>query len=559
MRYLLLFIGFPFFQILGQELQPAEHAILNFTQVLFETEEITNAERYLFIIHDKNRPEAEQKQWDSTYVTILNELHFGTNYEWYVEAYAKNGQLLNQGKHHFFSIAYSPITDKKNYRYRILRDDTDKTNDGILFLDYSNVAINRQGEVVWFLPETKNKTRVRTERLRDLKMTGSGTLTYLTINQGLEISLDNKIRWSTPGNGDVSGDTTEYYHHEFTKLPGKNYLILGKSYETKTLTLGDRTIHKFPITVVIQYNSNGDTTWTWSSRKYIQDDDLLKVGKKVFYGNTFGHANSVAQSADGKRIYVGFRDLNSILVIDKTTRKLLHSYGDKIPSDTTKNAIGFFKKQHAAIPINENQILVFNNNDRGGISSVVVFTECGMYGEPAVKTWEFPCTFDSVMPGASDRMGNAELMKNGDYLVNMGQIARLFEVTPEKQIVWDCLPEKWNSDSSRWEAFPNYRLNFQRSLYPKYFSVSLKNDELNAPYMIVQNEGSDADSYIVLLTCSGKKKTHRIQLSIEPEAGKIIYLNRYFSKRALKKEISIQVLSDSNEFQKYQRSFILNQ
>ncbi len=547
MRYLIILLT-TLYLIPGfaQQFQPAEAAVLNYTQVLFETEEVPGAERYLFqLTQVEDMLMTEWQQWDSTHVTIINHLKFGGIYRWKVQAYNSEGTMIHETEERHFSIGRILSVDPETYRFRIINHGAHEVLPGVIFLDKNGVAINRKGEPVWYLPPIERG--LREDRLRDLKMTGNGTLTFLTLRKCVEINIDGSRVWTTPANSSVSHDSTEFYHHEFTKLPNGNFIVLGKSYEMKSLQLDDLSIDKIPVSVVIEYNPQGDTVWTWSSRTYVQDDDLLKVGKKVFYGNTFGHSNSLAVSEDNQQIYVGFRDLNAVLVVDRNTRKVLRSYGDKIPSDTTKAAIGFFRKQHAATPLGDGNILVFNNDDRGRASSVVVFSETGPGKEPSKIVWEFSCAFDSLMSAASDRMGNAQNLPDGHFLVNMGNVARLFEVTQEKEVVWDCLPETWNSDSGKWTPLSNYRLNFQSSLFPKYFSTSLRKDD-KGTYLLVTNEGSDADGFSVNWEVNGKplKKEEGLHFQLAPGTSKRIYVAQFLSGKQLRKNAQALIHSDSN-------------
>lgn len=539
-----------FHNCIGQTFIPTENSRLNFTQVLFKTEEIAGASSYLFILEEIEDSTLKLEQWDSTHVTIIERLDFGRNYRWYAEAYSGNGELLKKSRMHSFTIASTERVDEKSYQFVILKNEVAKREDGIIFLDKNTVAINRQGQVVWYLPF--NEGERRNERLRDLKMTQEGTITYLAPNEGVEVSVENAVIWKSPNNGIVSGDSVEYYHHEFTKLPNGNYLTLGKLFEDWNLTINDQVIKKIPFTVVIEYNALGDTLWTWSSRNYFKESDILNTGEHIFLGDSYGHANSVIQSEDGKLIYLGFRDLNTVLVIDKQLRKVVNSYGDKINADSTLSSFGFFKKQHAAVPFDSNKIVVFNNN-LNTASSVLVFTETDEKSQLSQKIWEFVCDFDTLMPSYSEKMGNVQVLKNGNFLVNMGSVARLFEVTNNNEVVWNCLPQKWNRELSIWQPITNYRINYQRSLYPKYFSVSLRKDSNNNDYFLIQNEGSENDSYTVSFSMQGKKVKDEVKLYIPSDNGEKVYVKDYFSEKQRKKEITIRVISNSNSRQVYER------
>lgn len=554
-KFLLIGLLAPVIHSVAQPLTPEEGAVLNFTQVLFETPEVPEAVSYRFELTGDSDPEFANAivRTDSSHVTIIDRLDFGKSYLWRTTALGSSQQEIATSPVHHFKIGKTLAVDSDTYRFRMIDHGEQDVQPGIIFLDKNGVAIDRSGQPVWYLPILEK--RIREGRFRDLKMTKEGTLTFLTMLKCMEITIDGKKIWETPNNSGISGDTTDYFHHEFTKLDNGNYAVLAKSIETKSLTLDDLTIEKIPISVVVEFNPAGDTVWGWSTRKYILDDDLLKVGKKVFFGNTFGHGNSLAVSADGKRYYLGYRDLNAVLVVDRESRRLIASYGDKIPSDTTRNAIGFFRKQHAAIPLEDGSILLFNNNDRGATSSVVIFSESETPDSPSRILWEFPCNFDTLMPSAADRMGNAQALSNGNILVNMGDVARLFEVTREKEVIWDCLPEQWNGDSNRWEPITNYRLNFQSSLYPRYFSVSTRKSNAGKTYFYLTNEGSDADAYTVRFL--DPKHSDRLlgetQLKLPPGSAVRVYPGQYLTARSLKKEILVEFRSTDNSRQSFTR------
>jgi len=532
----------------SQDLIPAEGAKLNYTQVLFQTPAVQKAHSYKFLLapENGNLHEAPIIKIDPTHVTVIDGLEFGMAYKWLVIAKDKNEQEIFESEIHHFSIQRSLAADSTEYRYAIHAYDTARVEEGVIFLDYSGVAIDRSGKAVWFLPNVAGNLRM--ERLRDLSMTEAGTLTFLTNKLGIEIDLQGNTLWKTPGDGKISGDTVEFYHHEFTRLNSGNYLVLCNGFENKSLDFEDRHIDRIPLSYVVEYDKAGDTAWTWHSGMYVSYDDYLKVGAKVFNGNSFGHMNSAHADEENGLIYAGFRDLSAILVIDRKTRKVIRTYGDKIPSDTGTAAIGFFQKQHAPVPFGDHEIVVFNNNVVGATSSIVVFNEPTKEDPECRLKWEFKCDFDSLRPGNSDRLGNVQPMPNDQFLVNMGNIARLFEVNRQNEILWDCLPDRWSRDSARWEPFENYRLHYRKSLYPCFFSIALKENEGHLPFVEITNEGSEDDIYFVDLIIPGEKvkDKYRFYAPVNAEitwqfefAGKI-------SKRVLSNPLTIRVASKNN-------------
>lgn len=531
--------------LIAQEIIPSEGEQLNFIHVLFQTPQIHNAETYTFIIEPVNSTQTHEAivQEDKTHVTIIEDLKFGSSYQWKVVAKDANGTELQTSEMHHFSIGKSLLVDSNEYRFVVRKSDKEKIDDGVIFLDYANVAIDRTGKPVWYLPYLGKE--LSTERMRDLEMTDIGTLTLLSAKLGLEFDLRGNVLWETPSDGKISGGSEEFYHHELTRLRSGNYIVLCNGFENKSLDLGDLHIDRIPLSYIVEYNTAGDTVWTWHSGMYVQDEDYLKVGEKVFKGNSFGHMNSAFVDEENALIYAGFRDLNALLVIDKESRKVIRTYGDKLPSDTSTLAIGFFKKQHAPIAFGKNEIVLFNNNIEGQTSSVVVFNEPTEEQPNCEIQWEFKCDFDSVMPGNSGRLGNVQAMRNDQFLVNMGNVARLFEVNRNNEILWDCLPQKWDRNTSTWKPFSNYRLHYEKSLYPCYFSFAMKTNSAGKEIVQLANEGSEDDIYTISIISSTNKSRH-YQTSIPAETIRSFPLDEMFKRRQLKKSTMIRVQSTQN-------------
>lgn len=525
-------------------INPSEGAVLNFTQILFEIPAIPNAETYEFLVFPHEGDDPIARQIDSSSVAIFNRLEFDISYRWKVIARDKKGAVQSTSKEYHFSIA-SPDPEKNTQRFPVRTQNAQTAHDQIRFLDYSRVAINSEGEIIWHLPENEKYTN---QNLRNLSMTDRGTLTFLSDRDCQEISLTGVPLWIAPRNANISGDTLEYYHHEFKRLSNGNYMVLGKSYADQEIDFGDQIVSKVPLSSIIEFNAQGDTVWTWISDRYITVEDIRKEGAKVKLGNTYGHMNSFYFDEPSGLIYASFRDINTIIVIDKASKRVLRSYGDKVPSDSTKTGRGTFRKQHAAIPLSENRILLFNNNNRGKTSSVQIISETSSGNSISTLLWEFSCDFDTLMPGASDRMGNAQPLPNGNYLVNMGYVARIFEVTPEKEIVWDCTPETWNSKTLEWEAQSNYRVFAVSSLYPCYFSTAIENENTKEAALKLVNEGSEPDTYRITISVGKPKSKKRISttISIDAENKQTIPLKSMLKKYPVKKALYISVQSVKN-------------
>lgn len=501
------------------QVQPANNSVLNFTQVLFEVPEVKGAVTYEFRLAEEggNLESPLVLQKDSSQVTIISGLEFGKNYQWKVTAFNEKKERMQETTVYFFKTGTSPFIDPKLHRFRVIKNTPSENENGFIFLDYSRVAIDRAGKPVWYLPKMEGMN-VETDRVRDLELSSRGTITFNAMKLCRETTLGGKTIWETPKPKTDSLANPEAYHHEFTRLQSGNYIVLGTAFRNRALTLGRKKIDKIPVSVIIEYSPQHDTTWSWYSDFYISDSDLVSVGQKVFRGSTYGHMNAVSVNETTGEVYACFRDLSAIVVIDQKTGKVVRSYGDKIPSDTTKQAIGFFKKQHTPVLMPGGKIILFNNNEPGAdsVSRVLIFTEAYSPQDSSTIDWEFRCDFDTLAPGYSSRLGNAQPIDSTHYLVDMGSVARLFEVNRDKKVTWDCFPESRMEDTAQWQPESNYRLFFTKSLYPCYFSFSVRSNAAGGYFLYLVNEGCEADQYTIrIIPGTNEKKAETYSASLQ--------------------------------------------
>jgi hypothetical protein len=226
-----------------------------------------------------------------------------------------------------------------------------------------------------------------------------------------------------------------------------------------------------------------------------------------------GHLNAFCADEINGYIYAGFRNVSRIIKIEKKTGKVIATWGAGM-----KDGDGFFSKQHDANLLRDGSIVVFSNGDREppvGIapsqySSVVNFTQPSD-NRNSQMIWKFDCTFDSVNY-QSLRGGDVDELKNGNLLVCMGAVNRVFEITRSKKIVWSAVIQKKERRDEGWRRFPLNRAHYTSSLYPYYFTIQSDRDTIsrddNTFKLKIFNDGTEDDSYeIRIKSTTGNEKT----------------------------------------------------
>ena len=470
---------------------PADGDTLNFTSVCFTYPWRETADQYTLVLKDlvSNKTITENGVGNKI---VINNLTAGHAYQWHVVS-KKDGHILHTSDSSSFYISvYShPV------RYRFVKNDTENRSNSLVILDYAHSAINRDAEVVWYLPGIQDGANIR-----DLKMTDAGTFTYIKDSNAVEIDLQGNILWKAPDNGTVSHMKRENYHHNLTKQPNGNYLVLGSEFKKFRVPTKNDSI-PVEMGTIIEYLPNGTVDWEWHSTHFFKDEWIPFEFRNDRY-TAMVHMNAVY--SDGVYVYAGFRDMGWIVKIEKSSKKVVAIYGGKKSGLPYHYAQGMFRFQHDALPMKDGSFAVLNNDsvaDPKVVSSVILFSEGKNPGE---KIFDFPLNYDGSTSGKSMKLGSINELPNGNLLVNMGAINRIFEVTRDKKVVWDVWIEKYDSFKKVWGFFSQYRAASTSSLYPNEFCVKIdKNSEKKNQYdCFLLNVGSEANAYRIMVEHDGK-------------------------------------------------------
>jgi hypothetical protein len=432
---------------------------------------------------------------------IVDELIFGESYLWRVIGKNAQKKEIYSSEERSFSIDEHFKTGKKFVRFREITNNSLTRGNELLILDYAGIVINRDEEIVWYLPDLAMMSP--NSGLRDLKLSDDGTFLAIIDSNAYEFDLTGHILWKAPNDGAVSHQGKEDYHHDLQKLPSGNYMVLGNEKQRRVLE-GEQDTSRYEIGTIIEYNPAGKVVWQWHAKDFFTDD-LLKLRLKEDGGfNLATHLN--AFSVVGNFVYAGFRDASWILKIDKTTKKVVEIYGGHdsgLPNHFGKE---LFRLQHDATVLRNGTMAVINNDsikDPAVVSSLVVFSLGENNMPKGEELFRFKFDFDSLCNGKSLKLGNVEELNNGNYLVNMGAVHRIFEVTPKGEITWDIFVEKLDTFKRVWRFHPQYRVAVTSSLYPNEFTTKWtpkkgKGDQLIGSLSLF-NVGSEKNRYTVFV------------------------------------------------------------
>ncbi len=294
-------------------------------------------------------------------------------------------------------------------------------------------------------------------------------------------------------------------HHDIELLPDGNVLMI--AWETKTRAqaidagrnpnyvsyqglMPDHIIEVKPTDP-----ESGDIVWEWHLWDHlIQDYDpskanygaigdhpeLIDINYATSQQLDFTHVNSIDYNEEFDQILLSVRYYNEIWIIDHSTTTeeaaghtggssgmggdLLYRWGNPQVYDAGTTSDEKFFNQHDATWIDDDlpgvgNILVFNNGaNRPGskyssVDEIVppvddngeyYLEEGSVYG-PDEQTWVY--TANPLTSFYSQNCGGAQRFKSGNTLITNGDTGKVFEVTPEKETVW-----QYNTGSSLFKA-----------------------------------------------------------------------------------------------------------
>lgn len=300
---------------------------------------------------------------------------------------------------------------------------------------------------------------------------------------------DNNLMWSFTLNND-----TARLHHDIEVMPNGNILMIGWEIQTleEAIAAGRDSMlldnGELWTDFVIEVNPELDSiVWEWHVWDHIiQDVDSTKANYGVVADHpellnvnfardgvaNWQHTNAVSFNSDLNQIALSSPFLSEIYIIDHSTTSqqaaghvgglgarggdFMYRWGNPQAYDrgTADDQVSFF--QHDVHWLEDfiepshplyGKLVVFNNNFvEGEFSTVSVIDQpWDMYtwsylleeGKWGPVDYEVNFTHPDTGKMYSNGLSSVQLLPNDNYLVGVGATGYSFEITPEREIVWE--------------------------------------------------------------------------------------------------------------------------
>ena len=170
-----------------------------------------------------------------------------------------------------------------------------------------------------------------------------------------------------------------------------------------------------------EVDKDGDTVWMWRALEHMDFDKYVLPPNQA--RTEWTHGNAVVPVGN-RYVVVSMRHISTVGLIDRATGEFVWEIGD-----------GVLSQQHDPSMLDNGNVLIFDNGtyrkDTPAPFSRVIEVN-PLSGE---IVWEYK---DSPAGNFfSPYISGARRLPNGNTLITEGGFGRMFQVTPEGEVVWE--------------------------------------------------------------------------------------------------------------------------
>ena len=186
---------------------------------------------------------------------------------------------------------------------------------------------------------------------------------------------------------------------------------------------------------LIEVDAQGNQVWDWHAYQHLDlEEDIITPGEPR---HEWSHGNTIVP-LEGDRVLASFRNISTVLMIDKQSGEITWKVGWDVIS-----------RQHDPSLLPNGNILLFDNGERRK-NDVRIFSRV-VEIDPGTNeiVWEY--RDNPYFNFYSSRISGARRMPNGNTLITEGMFGRMFQVTPEGEVVWEYINPYFPSGTDGYE------------------------------------------------------------------------------------------------------------
>ncbi len=218
------------------------------------------------------------------------------------------------------------------------------------------------------------------------------------------------------------------HHHDACRLRNGNTLIL--CVEKMPRSLVSHIQGGLPATeangdmyadVIHEVTPGGEIVWSWHASEHL--DPVTDIINPQDHRHEWTHGNSVRELADGN-IILSFRNISTVVIVDRISGNVIWKLGNDI-----------LAQQHFPHELSNGNILIFDNGAHRSHTALNYSRIIEVNRQTKEIVWEY--TDNPPQNFFSPYISGAQRLANGNTLITEGSFGRLFEVTPDGDVVWE--------------------------------------------------------------------------------------------------------------------------
>jgi outer membrane protein assembly factor BamB len=183
--------------------------------------------------------------------------------------------------------------------------------------------------------------------------------------------------------------------------------------------------------VIVEVDSSGNRVWEWHAAEHL--DLELDVVTFNDSRDEWSHGNTVVP-LDDDRVMFSFRNISTVGIINKSTGDIVWRLGGEV-----------LAQQHDPSLLPNGNILVYDNGSHSAHHALPFSRVVEVDPKTNQVVWEYsdnpPYNFFSPY------ISGARRLPNGNTLITEGMFGRMFQVTPEGDVVWEYINPYFYEDS----------------------------------------------------------------------------------------------------------------
>ena len=183
--------------------------------------------------------------------------------------------------------------------------------------------------------------------------------------------------------------------------------------------------------VIVEVDASGKRIWEWHAAERLDPErDIITFNDSR---DEWSHGNTVVPISDD-RVMFSFRNLSTVGIIDKSTGEIVWRLGGEV-----------LAQQHDPSLLPNGNILVYDNGSHSDHHALPFSRVVEVDPKSNRVVWQYsdnpPYNFFSPY------ISGARRLPNGNTLVTEGMFGRMFQVTPEGDVVWEYINPHFHEEA----------------------------------------------------------------------------------------------------------------